>query len=55
MSDRQIKSRTEKTRAAQQNYFDTCNDSTLTQEVSQSVKPSRLDRRSKRTWRRAAR
>lgn len=53
MPDKQ-KSRTEKTRAAQ-GKTDTRVDATLAQEVSQSVKPSRLDRRSKRTWRRAAR
>lgn len=50
----QRKSRTEKTRAAQEST-DTRNDTTLAQEVSQAVKPSRLDRRAKRTWRRAAR
>jgi hypothetical protein len=55
MSNQKQKSRRPEAGAAQENYFVTRNDSTLAQEVSQSVKPSRLDRRTKRTWRRAAR
>jgi|GEM_PF-5749694 len=55
MSNRKQKSRRPETGAAQENNFDTGNYTEMAHQVSQSVKPSRLDRRAKRTWRRAAR